>query len=82
MLLLIDKSLGDRDRDFSSTTEYFQHVVERDWEQLIRQPNSVCGKDDAMAKYRTFKVLKSMIPNFVNEKYDRTKFKIICDDLG
>lgn len=35
-----------------------------------------------MTKYRSFKVLKSVIPNFVHNDYDRTKFKIICDDLG
>lgn len=35
-----------------------------------------------MAKYRSFKVLKSLMPTLVHRKYDRTKFKIICDDLG
>src|SRR3954452_11861865 len=35
-----------------------------------------------MAKYRSFKILKSLIPTFVHKKYDRGKFKIICDDLG
>lgn len=35
-----------------------------------------------MAKYRSFKVLRSLIPNFVHNGYDCTKFKIICDDLG
>ena len=35
-----------------------------------------------MDKYRKFKVLKSLIPKFVHSEYDRTKFKIICDDLG
>lgn len=29
-----------------------------------------------------FKVLKSLIHDFVNAKYDRCKFKLICDDLG
>lgn len=31
--------LGDRSRGFSTTTEYFQHVVRQDFEQLVRQPN-------------------------------------------
>jgi hypothetical protein len=35
-----------------------------------------------MAKYRSFKILKSLIPEFVHKEYDRGKFKIICDDLG
>jgi hypothetical protein len=29
-----------------------------------------------------FKVLKSLISDLVNAKYDRCKFKLICDDLG
>lgn len=29
-----------------------------------------------------FKVLKSLICDLVNSKYDRCKFKLICDDLG
>lgn len=51
-------------------------------EQLIRQPNSAYGEYDARDKYRSFKVLKSLIPAFIHKSYDRTKFKIICDDLG
>lgn len=74
--------LADRNRSFLSTTEYFQYFAEQDWEQLARQPNSTYGQYDAMAKYRTFKVLKTLIPNFIHNEYDRTKFKVICDDLG
>lgn len=29
-----------------------------------------------------FKVLKTLIPDLVNAKYDHCKFKLICDDLG
>lgn len=29
-----------------------------------------------------FKVLRSLIPDLVHAKYDRCKFKLICDDLG
>lgn len=29
-----------------------------------------------------FKVLKCLIPDLVHAKYDRCKFKLICDDLG
>jgi hypothetical protein len=65
-----------------STTEYFQHVVNQDWEQLVRQPNSTYGPYDAKDKYRSLKVLKSLIPNFIHQEYDRAKFKLICDDLG
>lgn len=51
-------------------------------EQLIRQPNSTVGLYDAKNKYIAFKVLNSLIPDLVNIKYDRCKFKLICDDLG
>ncbi|KAK0709057.1 hypothetical protein B0T26DRAFT_742651 [Lasiosphaeria miniovina] len=75
-------TFGDRTKGFSSTTDSFQYVVEQDWEQLVRQPNSAYGKYDATARYRSFKVLKSLAPRFVHGQYDRAKFKIICDDLG
>lgn len=29
-----------------------------------------------------FKVLKSLVRDLVYAKYDRCKFKLICDDLG
>jgi hypothetical protein len=48
----------------------------------MRQPNSIYGPYNAKAKYRSLKVLKSLLSNFVHNEYDRTKFKIICDDLG
>ena len=51
-------------------------------EQLVHQPNSVVGLYDAKNKYVAFKVLKALIPDLVNAKYDRCKFKLICDDLG
>ncbi|KAF2022106.1 hypothetical protein BU24DRAFT_430534 [Aaosphaeria arxii CBS 175.79] len=67
---------------FSSTTEYFKYVAEQDWKQLVQQPSSTYGQYDAMAKYRTFSILKSLIPDFFHSNFDRTKFKLICDDLG
>jgi len=67
---------------FSSTTEYFQYLAGQDLEQLDRQPSSAYSRHDAMAKYRAFKVLESLVPHFVHSDYDCAKFKIICDDLG
>ncbi|KAL5362777.1 hypothetical protein BJX96DRAFT_166930 [Aspergillus floccosus] len=75
-------TFGDRTQGFATTTEYFQYVAGQDWEQLVRQPNSVVGPYDAQNKYVAFKVLKSLIPDLVHAKYDRCKFKLICDDLG
>ncbi|BDD56255.1 hypothetical protein MAP00_001729 [Monascus purpureus] len=74
-------TFGDRAQGFATTTEYFQYVIGQDWEQLIHQPNSVVGFYDAKSKFVAFKVLKSLIRDFVNEKYDHCKFKLICDDL-
>ncbi|KAL2867736.1 aminoglycoside phosphotransferase family protein [Aspergillus lucknowensis] len=75
-------TFGDRTQGFATTTEYFQYVIEQDCEQLVHQPNSVVGFYDARNKYIAFKVLKSLILDFVHEKYDHCKFKLICDDLG
>ncbi|OQE06526.1 hypothetical protein PENVUL_c017G05713 [Penicillium vulpinum] len=75
-------TFGDRTKGFTTTTEYFQYVVGQDWKQLVYQPNSTVGFYDAQNKYVAFKVLESLIPEFINAKYDRCKFKLICDDLG
>ncbi|KAL4746740.1 hypothetical protein BDW72DRAFT_210171 [Aspergillus terricola var. indicus] len=75
-------TFGDRAQGFATTTEYFQYVVTQDWEQLFRQPNSTVGAYDAKNKYMSFKTLKSLIPDLVHAKYDRCKFKLVCDDLG
>ncbi|RHZ67865.1 hypothetical protein CDV55_105981 [Aspergillus turcosus] len=75
-------TFGDRGKGFATTTEYFQYVVGQDWEQLVHQPNSAVGPYDAKNKYVAFKVLRSLIPDLVHAKYDRCKFKLICDDLG
>ncbi|OAT03176.1 uncharacterized protein BDCG_17964 [Blastomyces dermatitidis ER-3] len=75
-------TFGDRRQGYTTTTEYFQYVVGQDWAQLVQQPNSTVGLYDAKNKYMAFQVLKALIPDLVNAKYDRCKFKLICDDLG
>ncbi|KAK6814919.1 hypothetical protein RU639_009772 [Aspergillus parasiticus] len=75
-------TFGNRAQGFATTTEYFQYVVGQDWEQLVHQPNSTVGLYNAKNKYLAFNVLKTMIHNLVNVKYDRCRFKLICDDLG
>ncbi|KAH9221817.1 phosphotransferase enzyme family protein [Leptodontidium sp. 2 PMI_412] len=64
-------TFGDRSQGFTITADYFQYV-----------PNSIVGSFDAQNKYSAFKVLQALIPDLVNPKYDRCKFKLICDDLG
>ncbi|KAL4985841.1 hypothetical protein BDW68DRAFT_164298 [Aspergillus falconensis] len=75
-------TFGDRAQGFATTTEYFQYVATQDWEQLVHQPNSTVGPYDAKNKYVAFKVLNALIPDLVHAKYDRCKFKLVCDDLG
>ncbi|KAK7417666.1 hypothetical protein QQZ08_011552 [Neonectria magnoliae] len=75
-------TFGDRAKGFPTTTEYFQYILGQDWEQLIRQPNSVTGPYNAEMRYTSFKVLQSLAPRMVNGRYNRGPFKLICDDLG
>lgn len=51
-------------------------------EQLLHQPNSTAGFNDARKRYTAFKALRNLTRELVNAKYDRGKFKLICDDLG
>ncbi len=74
--------IGDRSKGFETTTEYFQHLHEQQWEQVDQQPNSVYGRYTAQAEYADSQVLKSMIPHFVEPDYDQGPFKLVCDDLG
>lgn len=80
--MVVDQMAGDRTRGFSSTTEYFDYLIGQDLEQLEHQPNSVRGRDAARKTYRAFKVLRTLIPDLVHKDYDRTNFKLLCDDFG
>ncbi|KAF9894734.1 hypothetical protein FE257_006624 [Aspergillus nanangensis] len=75
-------TFGDRSQGFTTTTEYFQYIIDQDWKQLVHQPNSTDGEYDAKNKDVAFKILKALIPELINTKYDYGKFKLICDDLG
>jgi hypothetical protein len=59
-----------------------QYVVGQDWEQLVHQPNSTVGLYNTKNKYIAFKVLNALTNNLVNAKYNRYKFKLICNYLG
>ncbi|KAL4971451.1 hypothetical protein BDW66DRAFT_163693 [Aspergillus desertorum] len=75
-------TFGDRNEGFATTTEYFRYVVEQDLQQLIQQPNSIVGPNDARNKYLSFKALAALLPGLIRKEYDHCKFKLICDDLG
>ena len=62
--------LGDRTQVFSTTKEYFEYVVGQDCKQLIQQPNSAAGPYDAENKYTSFRVLASLVPGMINERYN------------
>ncbi|KAH8706082.1 hypothetical protein GQ44DRAFT_819114 [Phaeosphaeriaceae sp. PMI808] len=51
-------------------------------EQLLRQPNKTTGFNGAKDSYRSFSVLKSLVPQFVKQDYRDGPAKLICDDLG
>jgi len=72
---------GDRPSTFPSATEYFVHVAEQDMEHLLQQPNSVNDEDDARAKYKFRRHFDAILPRFIAEEYDRTEFRLICDDF-
>lgn len=63
---------------FTSTTEYFNHIADRDLKHLHEQPNSVDDEEDARLKYKYWTVVKELIPRFVSTD----KFVPICDDFG
>ncbi|KAJ5145893.1 uncharacterized protein N7515_000457 [Penicillium bovifimosum] len=75
-------TFGDRTKGFSTTMAYFQYVIDQDWQQLRYQPNSITGELDAISKYASLSIVKSLIPRFVNAAYENGPFKLICDDFG
>ncbi|KAF2416547.1 hypothetical protein EJ08DRAFT_555613, partial [Tothia fuscella] len=65
-----------------TTTEYFGYLIEQDWEQSLRQPNTTTGFYGAKNSYRSFSVLKSLVPQFVQQDYRDGPAELICDELG
>ncbi|OIW22986.1 hypothetical protein CONLIGDRAFT_694359 [Coniochaeta ligniaria NRRL 30616] len=73
--------LGHRRETFSSTTEYFNHVVDRDLRHLLEQPNSVDDAQDAREKFIYFNVMKTLVARHVLPAHDKGPFKLMCDDF-
>jgi hypothetical protein len=76
---------GDRnhwEKETSTTREYIEYVNKQDWQQLLRQPNSIAGPRSARSRYASLKILESLIPELTNTTHDRGSFKLICDDFG
>ncbi|KAI1820752.1 hypothetical protein F4861DRAFT_533465 [Xylaria intraflava] len=72
---------GPRDKTYSSTTEYFHHIVDQDLQQLHMQPNSVDDANDAREKFVYWNVMKALIPRHVSPGQDKGPFKLMCDDF-
>ncbi|KAM0812778.1 hypothetical protein AB5N19_12769 [Seiridium cardinale] len=72
---------GPRDETYSSTAEYFHHIVDRDLEQLHVQLNSVDDAEDAREKFIYWNVMKALIPRQVLPGRDKGPFKFMCDDF-
>ncbi|KAI3331425.1 hypothetical protein HD806DRAFT_518450 [Xylariaceae sp. AK1471] len=73
--------LGLRGETYSSTTEYFHHIVDQDLEQLHMQPNSVDDAEDARDKFIYWNVMKALIARHVLPSRDNGPFKFMCDDF-
>ncbi|KAI5864632.1 hypothetical protein GGS23DRAFT_457488 [Durotheca rogersii] len=73
--------LGPPNEIFSSTTEYFRHVVDQDLRHLHDQPNSVDDDQDAREKYIYFNIMKALITRHVLPGHDKGPFKLTCDDF-
>ncbi|KAK6371794.1 hypothetical protein LTS17_008618 [Exophiala oligosperma] len=77
-------TFGDRTKGFADTADYFCHLVNQDWEQFQRQPNSGGGPTVTQAKYAAFLALQSVAPKLVEPAYASGPYKpkLVCDDLG
>ncbi|KAL4915717.1 hypothetical protein BDW62DRAFT_212561 [Aspergillus aurantiobrunneus] len=67
---------------FPTAGEYFRYTMWQDEQQLQHQPNSVTVEQNGGSRFASLKILQSMMPGMVNEKYDQGPFKLICDDLS
>lgn len=81
LILISQRLLGPRHETFSSTTEYFHHIIDRDLQHLHEQPNSVDDAHDAREKYIYFNVMKALIARHVLPGHDKGPFKLTCDDF-
>ncbi|KAF2241873.1 hypothetical protein BU26DRAFT_535226 [Trematosphaeria pertusa] len=72
---------GNHSTTFPSARGYFDYVAKQDMEHLCGQPSSVDNADDARAKYRFRHQVKAIIPRFTADEYNRTGFRLICDDF-
>lgn len=54
----------------------------QDHKQLKDQPNSVLGWHSACEAHASLEVLKTLLPDLIEPKYNYGPFKLICDDLG
>ncbi|PCG88147.1 hypothetical protein PENOC_112270 [Penicillium occitanis (nom. inval.)] len=75
-------TFGDRTQGFVSTTDFFGYIVSQDWEQLLKQPNSVGGEFDGKDKMQAFSALRTLLPEFIHKDYDKGPFKLVCEDFG
>ncbi|KAI7970978.1 hypothetical protein EIK77_005246 [Talaromyces pinophilus] len=76
------RPLSDRTQGFVSTTDFFGYIVSQDWEQLLKQPNSVGGEFDGKDKMQAFSALRTLLPEFIHKDYDKGPFKLVCEDFG
>ncbi|KAI0534965.1 phosphotransferase enzyme family protein [Xylaria digitata] len=74
--------LGSRSEKLLTTKEFFDYIVDQQWQQLHEQLNSADDEEDAREKYIFVRVLKSLTSRYTWPDYNEGPFKLICDDFG
>ncbi|KAJ5633892.1 hypothetical protein N7528_001734 [Penicillium herquei] len=75
---------GDRTKGFASADEYIKHLVNENWMHVNKQKMGIQHKDHARMLYGAWQVMRRLVEtgDFINENYNTSQFKLICDDLG
>ncbi|KAI1741707.1 hypothetical protein F4680DRAFT_414809 [Xylaria scruposa] len=73
--------LGPEKKTYSSTSEYFHHIIDQDLQHLDKQPNSVDDAKDAKDKFVYWNIMKDLVARHVLPSRDTGPFKFMCDDF-
>ncbi|GAM82969.1 hypothetical protein ANO11243_009550 [Dothideomycetidae sp. 11243] len=71
---------GLRDKPLVSSREYFDRVLDQNWQRLLLQASSVDDEADARSKYLIHKQIQAAACDFVSFE-DPLGFRLFCDDL-
>ncbi|KAK0612549.1 hypothetical protein B0T17DRAFT_499871 [Bombardia bombarda] len=74
--------LGLRREKLSTAKEFFDYLINQQWQQLHEQLTSACDEENAREKYIFVRVLKSLTSRHIWPDYNEGPFKLICDDFS